>query len=126
MQMDLTTLDPLVATLFAVERRNHGAAQILALQRGIFPEMVVGPLDAGFQELECSVTLEIAPVEFARSAEYGFEVDRALNVLNDLGFLDLDHRLSDSGALQRALSIPRRRLDPEQIQRFLIEMQGVL
>src|SRR4051794_8251089 len=34
-----TTTDPLVATLFAIESRNHGPAVILAVRRGVFEEL---------------------------------------------------------------------------------------
>ena len=119
-----TSLHPVVATLFAVEARNHGHAVLIASWRGEFPEVDPGPFDVGFQRLELSVTLSVTPAHFAQNAELVFDVDHALQTLAAVGYSGIDHRLSGKDALQKALSTGNWRLDHEQIRRFVSIMRG--
>jgi hypothetical protein len=122
-----TSIDPLVATLFAVECRNHGKAVVLALERGRFPEVEPGELDQVFQVMECSVTLSVAPLDFAKNAVWTFDVDRCLEVLSQLGISDLPPRIKGKSHLHDTLAESHRlgqRLTREQIRRFTALITG--
>lgn len=76
------TTDPLVAALFAVECRNHGAAAVILAAKARFAVAESNLLDL----VESAVNLRVAPIDFERSADLLVEVDLALDVLRDLGF----------------------------------------
>lgn len=122
-----TTTDPFVATLFAVECRNHGPAVIYLAQRGRFPEVPPGPFDVSFQIKECSVTLAIPPDAFSMNAEAEVHVDDALRILADLGFAEVPARIHRRSHLDDALNESNRlgqRLSPDQVARFLESALG--
>lgn len=87
-----TTADPLVATLFAIECRNNGPAIILAARWDSFSEEERPDFTNHFWLMENEVVLWLPPVEFEKRAEVALEVDRALEILADLGFEGLPIR----------------------------------
>jgi hypothetical protein len=91
----------LVATLFAVECRNHGRAIIAAAKRENFRGLV-GPPNH-FAVLESAVNLYVPPPEFAARAQIMLDVDRALAILSEIGFKDLPVRIRDKEALRDAI-----------------------
>ncbi len=121
-----TTTDPLVATLFAVECRNHGPAIILAAPRAAF-ERLIGP-ENFFKDMECAINLRIPPVEFARRAVLRLDVDRALERLRTIGFDWLSVRIGGREALREAIKeshLAAQRLNPEQIRLFNQNMREI-
>lgn len=118
-----TTTDPLVATLFAIECRNHGRAVILAARRELF-EALPG-LSNYFSVSESAVNLPIVPAEFAMRAEVALDVDRSLEILREMGFQGIPVRLNGLAALQQELGESHAaglRLNEEQISLFNIRM----
>jgi hypothetical protein len=114
-----TTTDPLVATLFAIECRNHGRAVILMSRRGLFIELREAP--NFFSVIEAAVDLQILPVEFARMAEIELDVERSIEILNEMGFQHIPVRLTGYAALHEELDESHsagRRLSVEQIRLF--------
>ena len=126
-QFTYTSLDPLVATLFAVECRNYGPAIVLMAQRGRFEEIPPGELDEVFQRTERSMTLSILPLKFASQADLILEVDRCLNVLADLGFTAVPSRINGKSHLQNTIEESDQlghRLTSEQIREFTSRVRG--
>jgi hypothetical protein len=122
-----TSLDPLVATLFAVECRSHGAAVVLVARRGRFEEVPPGPFDKTFQALESQVVLATPPLEFAEKSELSLEVNRCLRVLTELGFTGLPSRIHAISHLRRTLFETHslgQRLNSLQIQSFVSRVMG--
>jgi len=124
-KMTPTTTDPLVATLFAIECRNHGPALILAAPRSLF-EGLIGPANY-FSVIESAVNLEIFPMEFAIMAKEKLDVDQSIAVLHEMGFQEMPVRLSGSYALQRTIDESYKaglRLSEEQIRSYNSRMFG--
>ena len=113
-----TTTDPLVATLFAVECRNHGRAVVLAARRDLFKNLI-GP-ENYFGMIESAVNLLMCPLDFSRKA-VTLEVDKVLEVLREIGFDQLPIRLKDKAARREALVSSYgagHRLSEEQLRQF--------
>jgi len=122
-----TSLDPLVATLFAVECRSHGVAIVLMARRGRFEEVPPGPFDKTFQALESQVVLAAPPLEFVEKAVLSLEVNRCLRVLTELGFTGLPSRIHGISHLRRTLFETHslgQRLNSLQIQSFVSRVMG--
>jgi hypothetical protein len=117
-QITCTTTDPLVATLFAIECRNHGRAVILAARRELFGDLI-GPPNH-FALIESAVNLLISPLDFARRAII-LEVDEILEVLREIGFDQISIRIKDKAARRETLISSYEaghRLNEEQLQQF--------
>ena len=126
-QFTYTSLDPLVATLFAVECRSHGAAIVLVARRGHFEEIPPGPFDMTFQTLENQVVLATRPRGFAEAADFSLEVDRCLEILADLGFGSIAVRIRGKSHLRESLLESLRlgqRLNRVQIHSFISRAMG--
>jgi hypothetical protein len=100
-EITCTSTDPLVATLFAIECRNHGQAVTLVVRRELFHK-VPGPPNY-FSITECAENLRISPAEFATKLEVALNVGRSIQILRELGFEDIPVRLSGRAALQQEL-----------------------
>jgi hypothetical protein len=121
-----TTAHPLVATLFAIECRNHGAAAILAARRDSMEGRIAAAND--FDIIECAVNVQCSPAEFEREAEFLLDVDAALEILRELGFADMTTRLNGKSMLHQELEETHAlgmRLNEVQIRRFNARMQEV-
>lgn len=125
-QITCTTTDPLVATLFAIECRNHGRAIILAANRGLFHGLMA-PRNHFF-EFESAINLKISPLQFSGIATRSLEVDESLAILREIGFDDVPIRLRDKAALRAELMYSfdaDMRLNPEQLELFKLQMRGL-
>jgi hypothetical protein len=114
-----TTTDPLIATFFAIECRNHGRAVILAARRELFREL--HDSQNYFSVIEAAVDLQIGPAEFARMAEIELDVEKSIEILHELGIRDISVRLAGYDALQieiRESHAAGLRLSVEQIRLF--------
>jgi hypothetical protein len=123
LRITCTTTDPLVATLFAIECRNHGRPAILVARKDLFGELIAE--DNFFSVIECAVNVRISPLEFAALAEAVLDVEDSLTILRELGFEDLPVRLSGTTALQDLLEethVRRMRLNEEQLRLFNEQM----
>lgn len=117
-----TSLDPVVAFLFALECRNHGEAVVVIGRRGRFAEFPVGPNDVYSQRLERSVTVEAQPSEFASEAVAVIPLERCREALANLGFRDFPPSIYDGERARRSLEATEtlgERLTPEQIRRSI-------
>ena len=99
-QITCTTTDPLVATLFAIECRNHGRAVILAARRDLFEELI------GSDELLFCDRMRRQLCDALRSnlpamAEVVLDVDRVIEILRELGFERSPVRISGQGGSAR-------------------------
>ena len=122
-QVTCTTIDPLVATLFAIECRDHGRAVILVARRELFAELHAAP--NYFSVSEAAVNLQVVPVEFARMAEIALDVERSIEILREMGFQDIPVRLSGYSALQDEIDESHAaglRLNAGQIRLFNARM----
>ena len=124
--MTCTTTDPLVATFFAIECRNHSTALILAAPMSLF-EGLIGPPNH-FAEMESAVNVQILPREFAIMAKEKLDLDRSIAVLHDMGFREIPVRISRWSTLQQTLDESYKaglRLSEEQIRLFNNRMFGI-
>jgi len=99
--------DPLVATLFAIECRNHGEAAVLLVARRAFQVVVsddvsgrINPVDLTFTVPECAVQLAVSAPELERQASYIVKVDDAIRILEELGVKPLPIRMTGRSDLQ--------------------------
>jgi hypothetical protein len=123
LRITCTTTDPLVATLFAVECRNHGQPAILVARQELFDDLIAD--DNFFSVIECAVNVRMSPLEFAALAEAVLDVDNSLAILRELGFEEIPVRLSSKGALQFVLAethLRGMRLNEEQLRLFNARM----
>lgn len=100
LKITCVTTDPFVAILFAIECRNHGQAAVLIAAKAEF-ETIEG--ENFFAIPESAVNLAISPEEFEDRAVVVVEVDRAIAVLEELGFHPIPIRLTSLGHLQREI-----------------------
>ena len=119
-----TSTDPLVATLFAIECRNHGRAIIAVGRQDKFAGLVA-PTNH-FSIVESAVNLYIPPLQFVEKAEITLEVDRALTILNEIGFADLPIRMDKETRRQALLYTygAGQRLNEEQLSWFNSRILG--
>jgi hypothetical protein len=119
-----TSTDPLVATLFAIECRNHGRA-IIAVDRQDKFVGLVAPTNHFFV-FESAVNLYVPPLQFAAQAEIILEVDMALAILNEIGFRDLPTRMDKETRRQALMHTyaAAQRLNEEQLDWFNSRMLG--
>jgi len=123
-QITPTTTDPFVAALFAIECRNHGPAVILAVPESLFADVIAPPNH--FAVIESAVNLRVSPIQFAKQAEVVLNVDKALEILREIGF-DVSVRLRDIGTLREALIQSYEdgeRLNSDQLNLFNSRMLG--
>lgn len=105
-----TSVDPIVATLFACRYRMEGPAIVLIARRSDLKELLDGPNLASFQ-YELAVNIELAPHDFEHRCHQRITVDSSLDILRNLGYR-LPSRLPDLGALTLALvNSPRMPID---------------
>lgn len=125
-RISCATTDPLVATLFALECRDHGVAVILAARKTTMEDRVA-PANY-FDIIECAVNLQCSPIEFEKNADFVLDVDDALEILRELGFTEMPVRLNGKSMLQQELEETHAlgmRLNQVQIRRFDARMQEV-
>ena len=115
-----TSVDPVVATLFACRYLMDGPAVVFLALKSDFVELLDGPNLASFS-YECAVNIELPPSEFERRCRHGIPVNDSVAVLNQLGYR-LPSKLPDLGALTQALmQSPRMLL--EDIDRYVERCQ---
>jgi hypothetical protein len=118
--MTCATIDPLVATLFAIECRNHGEAVVIIVPRKPFENMIGA--SNWFELEECAVNLSIEPLGFAEHATAVLDVERAIGIPTQMGFHQLPARLTHKTALDDALEETHasgQRLSPSQVAEFI-------
>jgi hypothetical protein len=113
-----TTTDPLVATLFAIECRNHGPGTVLVIPQ----EPLAGLIGKAnyFSIIECAVNIMLPPTELLRYAVLELQVDRSVAILAEIGFGRLPQRIA-SGSFLTVLNdthAASHRLSIEQIRQF--------
>jgi hypothetical protein len=114
--MTCTSIDPLVATLFAIYARQFGQGVVLLGERAGL-EASCGPSNFG-NELELAVNLRLRPVEFERRARWAVPVSESVEILAELGFSRLPIGLVTPSDLRRALEwtqADESRLNGDQI-----------
>lgn len=124
-QITCTTTDPLVASLFAIECRNHGHAVILMARADAFVDRI-GPSNH-FEVMESAVNVLVPPQDFARKPDGVHEVDEVLTILAEMGFGPLPVRIRDKWALREALIgsyEAGQRLNHEQLLEFANRLLG--
>jgi hypothetical protein len=112
-----TTTDPLVATLFAIESRNHGRGIILVGLRRSFEGLIGKP--NYFAIVECAVNVMLPPVEFAGRVVREVDIERSIEILTGMGYR-LPVRIA-KGALLSILNDTHSasdRLNLEQIRHY--------
>ena len=122
-----TTTDPLVATLFAIECRNHGRAVILAARLDSFSSEERSGANNHFGVQESARNLRVQPSEFERRASVTLEIDQALIYLRELGFSELPIRIQSKLHLMAVIEDTYRqrlRMSLEQIGLFNSRMTG--
>lgn len=133
--MSYVSTDPFVATLFAVECRNHGAAAVLVIARHKFPTAEVedhqNPIDAKlnetFNSVECAVQLAASPAELEEQADLVIDVDLAIKILGEMGFTGIPVRLASRDDLNDALFESREtRLSTVQLRTFVARVREEL
>jgi hypothetical protein len=111
-----TSIDPVVATLFACRYRMEGPAVVFLALKSDFRELIDGPNLASFS-YECAVNLELPPYEFEKRCRHCVPVDHSVAFLEQLGYR-LPSKLPDFGALTQAL-MQSPRMFVEDIDRYV-------
>ena len=111
-----TSVDPIVATLFACQRVTQGPAVVLVALKSDFRDLLDGPNLACFS-YECAVNIELSPSEFETRCRHCFSVHDSLAALDQLGYR-LPSKLPDIGALALALT-QSPRMPWEDIVRYV-------
>ncbi len=111
-----TSVDPIVATLFACRYRMDGPAVVWIAPKSEFRDRLDGPNALGFG-YELAVNIDMAPPEFESRCLFGVSVDESLTILAQLAYR-LPVRLPDIGALAQALTQSPRMLS-EDIVRYV-------
>jgi hypothetical protein len=115
-----TSVDPVVATLFACRYLMEGPAIVLLALKSDFLELLDGPNLASFS-YECAVNIELPPYEFEKRSRHRVSVHDSVAILGQLGYR-LPSKLPDLGALTQAL-IQSPRMLMEDIERYVARCQ---
>lgn len=115
-----TTVDPIVATLFACRYSREGRAVVLLALKADFSGILDGPNLASFA-YECAVNIELPPHDFEKRCRHVVPVGDSIAILGDLGYR-LPSKLPDHGALTQALTQSPRMLS-EDIDRYVERCQ---
>jgi hypothetical protein len=111
-----TSIDPLVATLFAAKCRSEGTPIVILAEREKFKARLDGPTCVTWANVELAVNIEIPPWDFEREAARIISLETSLQIFDQLG-IELPTGLVGSGAVRQALfSSPR--LTFEQRERY--------
>ena len=111
-----TSIDPIVATLFAPYQRSKGKAFVLILEKGQFRERLGGPSLRKYSGIELAVNLALPPMEVQKLATKTLPIEISLAILKDMGF-PLIEKLFGITQLQDALG-DEKRLIPQQIEEY--------
>jgi hypothetical protein len=115
-----TSIDPVVATLFACRYSMEGPAGVLIALKSDFAELLDGPNLVSFW-YELAVNIELPPFEFEGRCLRFIPVKESVAVLGQLGYR-LPSKLPDLGALSQALMQSPRMLK-EDIDRYVEQCQ---
>ncbi|WNZ24537.1 hypothetical protein HJG54_17880 [Leptolyngbya sp. NK1-12] len=110
------SIDPLVATIFALEGKAQGgdAIVLIATQRGLGnPAVDIGNVR---RTLEREVQVDMLPLEFQSKASYAISVDRARQILSEMGVVELPNSIRPEDSVDYLRNTPR--MTPEQIRDF--------
>jgi len=118
-----TSIDPVVATLFACRYLMEGPAVVLLGLKSDFLGLLDGPNLASFG-YECAANLELPPYEFEKRCRHRVPVNDSVAVLGQLGYR-LPSKLLDLGALTQAL-VQSPRMLMEDIDRYVERCQQLL
>ena len=110
--------DPLVATVFALEGKAKGGNAVILF--GTKQQLGNPAVDLGNVRriLEREVAVGLAPSDFARNAPNSVSVDKARQILSELGIADLPPSIQSTDEATRILKNTPR-LSPEQILEFV-------
>lgn len=111
-----TSIDPIVATLFACRYRIEGAAVVMIAQKSDFLKLLDGPNLASFH-YELAVNIEMSPEDFENRCLRRVSVDDSLAVLGTLNYA-LPSKLPDLGSLAQAL-LQSPRMPMETVDRYV-------
>lgn len=111
-----TSVDPVVATLFACRYRMDGPACVLLALKSDLRNDLDGPNLQSFS-YELAVNIELPPDEFERRCRRSVSVEVSVSILNELGY-PVPARLPDLGALAQALARSSR-MRIEDIDRYV-------
>jgi hypothetical protein len=115
-----TSIDPVVATLFACRYLIDGPAVVFLAYKPDFRGLLDGPNLASFW-YEFAVNIELPPYEFEKRCRHCVRVQDSVAVLNELGYL-IPSKLPDLGALTQALT-QSPRMVMEDIDRYIERCQ---
>ncbi|MBF2049791.1 MAG: hypothetical protein IGS54_20895 [Elainella sp. C42_A2020_010] len=111
------SIDPLIATIFALEGKGitGNGIVLIATQRGLGNPVV----DTGnFRRvLEREVQVGMLPLEFQNKALHSISVDRARQILSEMGVAELPNSIGTGDTSEYLRNTPR--MTPEQIYEFV-------
>jgi hypothetical protein len=81
-----TSIDPIVATLFAAHEQSKGKAFVLILDKEVFRGMRGGPSIRTQASLELAVNLSLPPTEVERRATKVLAANDSIEILAGMGF----------------------------------------
>lgn len=110
-----TSVDPIVATLFACRYRMAGPAIVLLALKQDLADRLDGPNLMSFA-YELAVNIDLHPDEFEKRCVLSVSVDQSLALLAELGYR-LPTRLPDFGALTQAIE-ESSRMQRDEIDRY--------
>ncbi len=78
--------DPAVATTFAIECKNHGVGVVQVISEETLKAKGIAIKGGNYlKSFEAEVGVSVAPLEFARSANYTIPVSVSRQILKDMG-----------------------------------------
>ncbi len=111
-----TSIDPIVATLYAARYRSEGPAIFLILEKDAFKDRIDGPSVTSFAGMELAVNLDVTPMKAEQEALKIVSVDDCLRIIREMGH-EMPEILRDLGALREALRYSPR-LSPDEVDFF--------
>lgn len=118
-----SSVDPFVATAFAVESRTKAGGNGVVLY-GSREELGNPSIGMGNvrKTLEREVSVGLKPTDFAAAAPNSISVDEAREILSELGF-NIPSTINSDEARQFLENTPK--LTPEQVNEFVIRATGL-
>lgn len=111
-----TTVDPVVASLFAARYLMDGPAVVLIARKAELADSLDGPNLLSFRH-ELAINLELVPMQFEARCILKVSVQDSIQLLQELGYA-VPKRLHDTGALSQAL-LESPRMNQEDIDLYV-------
>jgi hypothetical protein len=116
-----TAIDPLIATVFAIESKNYGKGVLYLAKTETLEAQGIKVLEGNvLKQLETEIPLDILPKDFPSKAFKVIDAERARQILKEMGY-DIPYQIQKADLNRILEDLPR--MSPHEIEIFIIKAQ---